>query len=771
MRPTPRSVLFFTLALAAVAARPEASRASHTQEPPAPGASPLASPQPSSTPAAQPAPTPVPVLNAAPSQRVRIGLTNDPVKVRVFADGGLVVRDPVKHAPIWKKRFEGGVYLVSELSGTETGLLYRVQIASYASKDQAEAKQAEIQGLLPKEKTVLSYNPDRKSWRVRVGEFRSREDAAGLVQRLNDEGFNELWITEEGRSIGGRRRIRLVDNRWNNFLTGQDRVLLDPARPGDLLRTEQGSYRGRLEARVDRAGNLRLINELEMEEYLKGVVPNEMGPGVYPELEALKAQAVAARTYIIANLGQFSEDGYDVCDSPQCQVYKGAGSEHPLTNQAVDETRSIMVTYGGRPINALYTSTCGGHTEDGNLVFPEEKGPYLKGVTCYPEAEAESRTVSGSGWIDSTVLEDGTSVNEEVSLLQKIGVVGPEAAARTYLLSPCGPIEAERWTSFALGLVGKKPPENGLRSGAIDLSDLAGYLAGSLGWGEKMRLSLDERDLPYLLAFKDRDDVPAEARRPFAVLILEGILQPFPDNTLRPHHHPSRGLVLRTLYRILDYYNALGRQPATYRGSDTDRILLETKRDVAALALAPGVALYRSFRDISYPARSIPLTLGDRVVYHQAADAVVDYLKVITNQRGVSDDRYSSAYRWDQRYTRAELEALIKARVDLGRLTDIEPTQRGVSGRVVEMKLVGSRGTFYIRGFKIRTALGIRENLFTVDRTYGLDGGVESYIFSGKGWGHGVGLCQVGAYGMALRGKTYEEILRHYYAGVELTRR
>ncbi len=757
----------FAPVLAAIAAHAVAARPPLAQGPPAPAAAP--SPQPS--PALQPAPTPVPILSAPPSPHVRIGLTNDPVKVRVFADGGLVVRDPVRRTAIWKKRFDGGVYLVSELSGTETGLLYRVQIASYAAKDQAEAKQAEIQGLLPKEKVVLAYNPDRKSWRVRVGEFRSREDAAGLVQRLNDEGFNELWITEEGRSIGGRRRIRLVDNRWNNFLTGDDRVLLDPVRPGDLLRTEQGSYRGRLEARVDRAGNLRLINELELEEYLKGVVPNEMGPGVYPELEALKAQAVAARTYLVANLGQFSEDGYDVCDSPQCQVYKGAGSEYAMTNQAVDETRGLLLTYAGRPINALYTSTCGGHTEDGALVFPEEKGPYLKGVTCYPEAEAESRTVTGNGWIDSVVLEDGTSVNEEVALLQKIGVVGPEASARTYLLSPCGPVEAERWTAFALGQVGKKPHESGLGSGAIDLSDLAGYLARSLGWDEKMHVSLDERDLPYLLAFKDRDDVPAEARRPFAVLILEGVLQPFPDNTLRPHHHPSRGLVLRTLYRILDYYNALGRQPATYRGSDSDRILLESKRDVAALALAPGVALYRSFRDIPYPSRSIPLTLGDRVVYHQAADAAIDYLKVITNQRGVSDDRYSSAYRWDQRYTRAELEALIKARVDVGRLTDIEPTQRGVSGRVVELKLVGSRGTFYIRGFKIRTALGIRENLFTVDRTFGLDGGVESYIFSGKGWGHGVGLCQVGAYGMALRGKTFEEILRHYYTGIEITRR
>src|SRR5207245_2093172 len=291
------------------------------------------------------------------------------------------------------------------------------------------------------------------------------------------------------------------------------------ARRDEVLRVDQSSYRGRLEARVDKAGNLRLINELEMEEYLRGVVPNEMGPGVYPELEALKAQAVAARTYLVANLGQFSEDGYDVCDSAQCQVYRGAGSEASLTNQAVDETRGVIITWNGRPIDALYTSTCGGHTEDGSLIFPEEKGPYLKGVACYPEVEAESRTIAGASWVDPVVLEDGAPVNEEATLLERAGVVGPEAQARSYLLAACGPVEAERWTTFALGLVGKKPPEPGLREGALDMSDLAVYFTRSLGWEERLRLSLDDKDLPYLLAFKDRDDVPKEAQRAYAMLI------------------------------------------------------------------------------------------------------------------------------------------------------------------------------------------------------------------------------------------------------------
>jgi len=265
--------------------------------------------------------------------------------------------------------------------------------------------------------------------------------------------------------------------------------------------------------------------------------------------------------------------------------------------------------------------------------------------------------------------------------------------------------------------------------------------------------------------------VPKEAQRSYAVLILEGILQPFRDNTLRPTHHPTRGLVLRLLYRVLDYYGALETTKATYRGHDGDSILLEANKDVKAMPLKSDAALYRSFRDISYPAPGLPLVLGDRIVYHAGRDGGIDYLKVIANQRGVSDDRYSSAFRWEQRYTRAELEALVGKRLNVGRLQDIEPTKRGVSGRVVEMKITGSRGSFYVRGFKIRTALGIRENLFTVDRTRTPDGDVESFIISGKGWGHGLGLCQVGAYGMALRGKSFEEILHHYYTGVEIQAR
>jgi len=74
-----------------------------------------------------------------------------------------------------------------------------------------------------------------------------------------------------------------------------------------------------------------------------------------------------------------------------------------------------------------------------------------------------------------------------------------------------------------------------------------------------------------------------------------------------------------------------------------------------------------------------------------------------------------------------------------------------------------------LRGLPIRWSLNVPDNLFVYDKTRDPDG-VDRYTFYGKGWGHGTGMCQVGAYGMAFRGWTFDRILRHYYTGVEITR-
>ena len=90
---------------------------------------------------------------------------------------------------------------------------------------------------------------------------------------------------------------------------------------------------------------------------------------------------MAARTYIMRNRGQYKDEGYDICATDMCQVYLGAGTEDPLATQAVAETRGVIATYGGQPINALYSSTCGGRTESSENIFGE-KLPYLVSTVC-----------------------------------------------------------------------------------------------------------------------------------------------------------------------------------------------------------------------------------------------------------------------------------------------------------------------------------------------------------------------------------------------------
>jgi stage II sporulation protein D len=107
---------------------------------------------------------------------------------------------------------------------------------------------------------------------------------------------------------------------------------------------------------------------------------------------------------------------------------------------------------------------------------------------------------------------------------------------------------------------------------------------------------------------------------------------------------------------------------------------------------------------------------------------------------------------------------------DPGSVKDVVPRALGVSGRVGELAVVGSRGEVVLKGLKIRSALGLRENLFVLDRELDAAGQVKQFVFTGKGWGHGVGLCQVGSSGLAQTGATYEQILKHYYTGINLDR-
>lgn len=135
-------------------------------------------------------------------------------------------------------------------------------------------------------------------------------------------------------------------------------------------------YRGDMEFRLG-SGHLLGVNELPLEEYLYGVVPREMSSS-WP-LEALKAQALSARTYAVANYNKRLSLGFNLLDTPDDQAYGGYNSEGVQSTKAVQQTAGEIIVYEGKPISAVYHSNSGGHTEDNENVWNAPASPYLRG--------------------------------------------------------------------------------------------------------------------------------------------------------------------------------------------------------------------------------------------------------------------------------------------------------------------------------------------------------------------------------------------------------
>jgi stage II sporulation protein D len=126
---------------------------------------------------------------------------------------------------------------------------------------------------------------------------------------------------------------------------------------------------------------LTVINEVGIEDYLRGVVPNEIPHGSLDLREAVKAQTVAARTYAIAYRGQYAAEGYDLLSTVMDQVYSGVEGESEITDRAIRDTRGVVASFQGEAIQTNYSSTCGGHTADRHEVWDKPPLPYLKGVS------------------------------------------------------------------------------------------------------------------------------------------------------------------------------------------------------------------------------------------------------------------------------------------------------------------------------------------------------------------------------------------------------
>ncbi len=327
------------------------------------------------------------------------------------------------------------------------------------------------------------------------------------------------------------------------------------------------SYPGAIAIAPDATGRMAVVNLTEIDSVLKGVVPAEMFASA--PLESLKAQAVTARGAVFAKLGRrHFADPYTLCNDVHCQVYSGTKAQHPAASQAVDATRGELMFLAGNLVDSVYSSTCGGHTEDSDVAWDMPPKAALRG------------------------RRDGPAADDEL---------------------------ARRVLPFGRGGLG----DPGADGAATDLSD--------------------EKHLRAVLA------------RP-------------PD---------------------------------------------------------------------SYCARSTMVR--------------------------------PTKLRWTKRISSVEMDRLM-FKYGVGQVRAIEVMGRGVSGRIRAIRVVGASGKVVIqREWPVRQALGLlNSGAFVLDIERGADGKLSAFVFTGMGWGHGVGMCQVGAIGMAEAGHDYRSILRHYYNGAEI---
>lgn len=535
------------------------------------------------------------------------------------------------------------------------------------------------------------------------------------------------------------------------------------------VRFNDKPFRGRIEVFANTRGALTVVNVIGLEDYVRGVVPNELS---FPALEALKAQAVAARTYALKNRGQFAPEGFDLLPTTRSQVYRGLSSETPLTTRAVDETRGIVATYKGEPINALYTSTCGGRTEDVENIF-NHAVPYLRGRECVAEMKAPLApfTIKSSRDIFEIKDERDLVSARDAALLVVNGFNLPAGKiSSSWLADDLEADEAREWLTMTARL-----SRNPSFRPAEDVKKLPVFSTALISavFGEaRADALLNAADLEYLLSFRDAGDIPAANRADVAMLVRDGQLSLFADATLRPKEPLTRGRALHAIARILESRGSLALQKGNTRPTTNGALVLRVnKSKEQPIVVNREAFLFRTFGENLYQMRSLLLVGGEPVVFHVTAKGEVDYLEVRPAADGAAAERFSPFTNWTTELSLGDVQARLSRSVrGIGAITDLRITARGSSRRVIDLEVVGTQGTGHVRGGKIRSALGLREQLFVLDRIYSANDRVTGFVFIGRGWGHGVGMCQYGAYGLAKQGLNVEQILKTYYTGIDLTK-
>ena len=698
--------------------------------------------------------------------------------------------------------------------------IYRFEIPNLLTQTEADQLAAEIREATG-EKTSVSMDATKKTWRVGIGETRATIEEANLFKaELSDKGFAEAQMTTEKFKQISKDAVQLSDQISRNSKSevrslitstatapnpnnvkptvsinpisdavnpnlrevivsgGSESARFTSLKPiafGSVneratpVRLNGKAYRGRIEVLVNSRGTLTVVNLVSMEDYLLGVVPNELS---LPAIEAQKAQAIAARTYAVANLNQFGAQGFDLLPTVRSQVYQGFASESKMGTQAVNETRGVIATHRGKPITAYYTSTCGGRTENSENIFDHYE-PYLRGVECSLEGRKHFEPILIKTIRQPAKLRDEKNL-ELARLMSLFAVNGFQLSTQQmtddWFEDEPTQSEMSNWLNQLATRFGKTFP-NVNKDSAKPL-EMARVLAQMIYADAHADTLLSEADINYQLAFDDASEIPPARRADVAILFRDGFLTLYPDLTLKPNRAFSRAKMLRLVEQIYTkkrWFPIL--QTAVTKPSVDGKLIVKSGKTERTIVVRPDVFLLRQFGDQFYPVKETALVGGETVNYQTNALGEATYLEVIPTITTATAEKNSSFTLWNVNLAASAVGSRLSRYVrGIGNLYDVRVVKKGFSRRAIELEIVGSNGVKSLKGGKIRSALRLNEQLFVINKRYDANGRAISYSFTGRGWGHGVGMCQYGAYGLAKMGVKYDQIVKHYYTGVDLTK-
>ncbi len=552
---------------------------------------------------------------------------------------------------------------------------------------------------------------------VRLGPFETLAEASALRDSLKMGAFPDVFLVSKTSGASSSSSIYLIDSLYNKIFVSHKEVVL---KSKNFIKVNGSRYRGFIKI-LAYNGKLNVINVVDVEDYLRGVVPAEMGPKFYPNIEALKAQAVAARTYVYFNLGQFKRMGFDICATQSCQVYKGFDAERYLSSEAVDQTAGEIMVYDGKPINAMFTAYCGGHTEDVEKIFGGSPVPYLKGVKCDGEGSFPHKTIS----------------------------------ARKSVSSCSTPYVSRPYLAIAVLMAKGLLNEN-------ELEDLNGY------WGKGFAQAYLDRVLKYLgIDVKEiplKSSMLSDIGEYLAIQIFDTqSLKPLFESELITQDLPKVNArkidVLGIAYSVLKHFEGID-----YYGLD---FMIVDKEFLFGLEDPEFIFINQGKVEISVPVATI--RVGDRIRVIYNSNNIPLAIEIVTpeSQQGITDS-FLSGYFWYKFLTIDKLNERARKFGFRKKVKDIEILEKTDTGRVVKIKV--KNGSYYkiYSGLKVRWFFKVKENKFELYKRKDKNGNLKGVYLVGKAWGHGVGMCQIGAFGLALKGWDYRKILKHYYTGVEI---